>query len=158
MESESSGEDGPLCMQRVGSGSNSLQPPTGPPARALKAGVYLSVAQQGSPGTTRILGCPSGCWRKRSRHWQSCRRLSRYTPGRPSKQLGPACGKAGGGQAGPLTGGAREHIPEIPRSRGRVQRGGGLTTQPCLSSDTRDQESGAADSQALVPGHIGRQA
>lgn len=100
MESESSGEDGPLCMQRVGSGWNSLQPPTGPPTRALKAGVYLSVAQPGSPGTTWALGCRSGCWRKWSRRWQSCRRLSRYRPGRPPKQLGPACGEAGGGQAG----------------------------------------------------------
>ncbi|XP_043781065.1 uncharacterized protein LOC122708718 isoform X2 [Cervus elaphus] len=29
--------------------------------------------------------------------------------------------RGGGSQAGPLTGGACEHIPEIPRSRGRVQ-------------------------------------
>ncbi|XP_043781068.1 uncharacterized protein LOC122708718 isoform X5 [Cervus elaphus] len=39
-----------------------------------------AVAQPGSPGTTWTLGCHSGCWRKRSRRWQSCRRPSRSDP------------------------------------------------------------------------------
>ncbi|XP_043781067.1 uncharacterized protein LOC122708718 isoform X4 [Cervus elaphus] len=60
-----------------------------------------AVAQPGSPGTTWTLGCHSGCWRKRSRRWQSCRRPSRYRPGRPSKQLGPACGEVGAARQGP---------------------------------------------------------
>ncbi|XP_043781070.1 uncharacterized protein LOC122708718 isoform X7 [Cervus elaphus] len=67
------------------------------PAMRVKPGI----AQPGSPGTTWTLGCHSGCWRKRSRRWQSCRRPSRYRPGRPSKQLGPACGEVGAARQGP---------------------------------------------------------